>query len=246
LPGPHRPDDPAYRLASLITYERAAELDQLLEKATRIDPAARISMTEFADELRACLAEPPERRAPVDLSTLAGRIGALTQAGRYEREAAERQYELSSRSYEPLRDAAIVVYEELKKHLPGFYVHTSTSLTTYVSGLQPPIPSTGMSTLAWSGTLRSPEPNISPLLAVAVALTTPHISETATDLRAAICVSGYSYAFDVIFGEVRNQPVGSALLGYAIDELSAGMHAALEPALAALAERLAEGPPSST
>lgn len=74
LPGTHRPEDEAFSLRDRITFRYVNELDLLLEKATQMDPARRVTMREFATELRACLAEAPEDAPKPDLDALQQRI----------------------------------------------------------------------------------------------------------------------------------------------------------------------------
>jgi hypothetical protein len=82
LPGTHQADEPAHALVERITFTFAAELDLLLERATQIEPQDRASMTALAQELHACLAEPPEVRRPASIAELHARANALTAKSR--------------------------------------------------------------------------------------------------------------------------------------------------------------------
>lgn len=82
LPGTHRPAEAAHALQERITFGFVAELDLLLEKATQIEPADRISMADMARELSACVAPPPEARRSASLAELHARAAALTATSR--------------------------------------------------------------------------------------------------------------------------------------------------------------------
>jgi hypothetical protein len=82
LPGTHRPGEPAHSLLERISFGFVAELDLLLERATQIDPSARISMAGMERELRACLADPPEARESAGNAELRARAAALTANAR--------------------------------------------------------------------------------------------------------------------------------------------------------------------
>jgi hypothetical protein len=84
LPGTHWHSEPAHALVERISFVFARELDLLLERATQIDPGARVSMEGMARELRACLAEPPEVRQSAGLVELRARAKVLTANARRE------------------------------------------------------------------------------------------------------------------------------------------------------------------
>jgi len=54
-PNPQNANDPADALSVLIEHPRVHQLDNLIEKATMKDPGRRVSMREFASELRCWL-----------------------------------------------------------------------------------------------------------------------------------------------------------------------------------------------
>jgi serine/threonine protein kinase len=84
--GTLRRDEPAFRLSSLLTDERADQLERLLEDATAHDPSKRPSMEDVALELHAWLAvkgafaEGSSLQAD-DMSDLRRRIEAKTAPG---------------------------------------------------------------------------------------------------------------------------------------------------------------------
>lgn len=121
LPGPHRRDDEAYAIARRVIYDRAPELDQLLERATRHEPSMRPSMGEIADELNACLSPPPEGALVPNMDELARRIEALT-ADHQAREARRGDYQRTiNATFGELKDDVLSpTYHDLARHLSGF------------------------------------------------------------------------------------------------------------------------------
>lgn len=121
LPGPHRPDDPAYSLVERLDYTYAAELDQLMARSTRHEPSQRPSPAEVARELYACLQSPPEGGFSVaDRGALVARIGALAQPGA---QVSHQLNELIARADDCIRmvkEAFEPVARELTPLLPGF------------------------------------------------------------------------------------------------------------------------------
>lgn len=75
-PPGHQPADAApYRIADFRPHPQAARLDELVDRATRLDPAGRPSVAEFADELQQWL-ELPDEQADLDLSELSRAVRA--------------------------------------------------------------------------------------------------------------------------------------------------------------------------
>lgn len=139
LPGPHRSDDEAYALAVRLEYERAPELDRLLERATQHDPYRRIEMSEFSAELAACLETPPERRPRADRDALVERIAALTADSRHREEAAQGKRQLFNAAEYSLRETALSpAYNDLIRSLTGFR-STYTSGEVALALLLPPV-----------------------------------------------------------------------------------------------------------
>jgi serine/threonine protein kinase len=69
-PGPHRVDEPSTTVSAYVNHPRAAQLDVLLERGTKMDPRGRLTMAEVVGELDAWLS-PPETLAPDDLTDVA-------------------------------------------------------------------------------------------------------------------------------------------------------------------------------
>lgn len=69
-PGPHRLDEPSTTISAYVNHPRAAQLDVLLERATKMDPRGRLRMGEVVSELDAWL-NPPQPLAPDDLTDIA-------------------------------------------------------------------------------------------------------------------------------------------------------------------------------
>jgi hypothetical protein len=85
LQGEHRLDRPALLLSTYASDESATLLDPVIEKATRDDPAQRLTMVEFREELDRWLA-PPVDRTGVSLPHSVKRIAAITAARRRSQE----------------------------------------------------------------------------------------------------------------------------------------------------------------
>ena len=121
LPGEFRPGAP-YSLREWITYPWAAELDSLIIKCTQYRPERRPRMDEVADELRACLAEPPEQRPDADLDDLRERVRAL--ASPYLRvdevkEQREQRFKDGDAAIHRLNDS---VYSQLEAMVSGSFL----------------------------------------------------------------------------------------------------------------------------
>jgi serine/threonine protein kinase len=75
-PPGHQPADAApYRIADFRPHPQATRLDELVDRATRLDPAGRPSVAEFADELQQWL-ELPIEQADLDLSEISSAVRA--------------------------------------------------------------------------------------------------------------------------------------------------------------------------
>jgi serine/threonine protein kinase len=85
LPGEH-PLEGTQRIAAIIDCFKADQLDRLITRATKTDPAERLEMAGIACELRAWLAPPVSLASPGDMSILSARIArasaAVIDAGR--------------------------------------------------------------------------------------------------------------------------------------------------------------------
>lgn len=79
LPGEYRSGS-EYSLQGHIALPWAGELDRLMQRCTVLHPAGRPMMAEFAKEVRACLAEPPESRETASIAEMQDRLGVLTAA----------------------------------------------------------------------------------------------------------------------------------------------------------------------
>ena len=76
-PGPQVAHYQRETIGAYVAHPRAHYLDRLIERATNLDPAARLSMSDIAAELGAWLAAPSVPLSPGDISDLAGRIAAV-------------------------------------------------------------------------------------------------------------------------------------------------------------------------
>ncbi|MCX4581174.1 protein kinase [Streptomyces sp. NBC_01571] len=79
LPGEYRAGG-EYSLQGHIALPWAGELDRLMQRCTALTPEARPTMADFAKEVRACLAEPPELRDAASIAEMQDRLAALTAA----------------------------------------------------------------------------------------------------------------------------------------------------------------------
>ncbi|MGW9451438.1 protein kinase domain-containing protein [Streptomyces sp. NPDC055632] len=79
LPGEYRLGG-EYSLQGHITLPWAGELDRLMQRCTLLRPTDRPTMAEFAKEIRACLAEPPELREGASITEMQDRLAVLTTA----------------------------------------------------------------------------------------------------------------------------------------------------------------------
>lgn len=82
-PGPHRIDEPSTTVSAYVNHPRAAELDALLERGTKMNPRRRLTMAEVVNELNAWLS-PPEPLEPDDLTDVAALF--VTKRRRAEKE----------------------------------------------------------------------------------------------------------------------------------------------------------------
>lgn len=69
-PGSHRLDEPGTTITAYVNHPQAAQLDVLLERATKMAPCSRLTMAEVMSELDAWL-NPPEPLRPDDLTDIA-------------------------------------------------------------------------------------------------------------------------------------------------------------------------------
>ncbi|MEU1500558.1 hypothetical protein [Streptomyces sp. NPDC005732] len=81
LPGEYRSGGD-YSLQGHIALPWAGELDRLMQRCTALTPQSRPTMADFAKEVRACLAEPPELRVAPSIAEMQDRLAALTAAPR--------------------------------------------------------------------------------------------------------------------------------------------------------------------
>jgi serine/threonine protein kinase len=78
LPGSHDLLNPTMSLRERINWHRVDQVDLLLERCTRMEPSARLTMSEFARELRALVTE-PQVDDPPDLDDISGRLRAFVE-----------------------------------------------------------------------------------------------------------------------------------------------------------------------
>lgn len=120
-PGEYRPGDP-YSLRSWMTdpYAWIAELDDLIMQCTRLRPESRPSMAQFARELRACLAEPPEVHTDTDEEALRARLVALTSPARDE----QREAQLVRQRFDKARGDLDLLHSSVYGHLHAMLAGT--------------------------------------------------------------------------------------------------------------------------
>lgn len=119
LPGEYRLEDPAYQLASYVAGERTAQLDRLIERCTRVDPARRPTLDEVAAELEAWLLPATRQQMTEDPTTVAERIRLLS-------EPTHRSEQLDKRREREVADGLetlSAVLNEIRPALEKAFVH---------------------------------------------------------------------------------------------------------------------------
>lgn len=241
LPGPHRPDDPAYSLASLLEHPRTSELDWLLASATRLEPAERISMAILASELKALLRPPPEAEADPDLDRLVERVGSLTR-GRAQAAAQERELHtrLTTSANRFHRDALVPAAQLLRDSLPGFEVRYREQ-DLYVLARLPPL-QRRLADHAWGYDLSFPLER-GPLT-VTIALGVRIFRPDAATVVALVRVGSYhpveSVGEDVYFEAVDLMP-GRPSETTALETVRVGLAAAAPRAVKVAAQAISTG-----
>lgn len=139
----HQPSDNGkFSITFLRPDRRSAPLDELVDRSTRLIPAARPTMAEVARDLRAWL-ELATKPAVVDIGELTGRIrGRMAQELAAENLAAERK-QLALAAVRQLQEACRPLDETLRQLHPRPILDdladklTSTMLTTQAFGGSP-------------------------------------------------------------------------------------------------------------
>lgn len=79
LPGQHGLDHPAVQIGTYVSHPATPVVDRSLARATSLDPNARPSMSELADELAVATKPTPDMRTSFgDVAKLKSQLGALT------------------------------------------------------------------------------------------------------------------------------------------------------------------------
>jgi serine/threonine-protein kinase len=221
-PGPHRPADEAFSLRQRITFKFVDELDLLLERATHMDPGRRISMREFANELRACLLEPPEARTDSTLEDLQSRLHQLVAPHQQRKTDAQERLVVANNAFYELQAVQKATWNELS-HLtrlngpmggPGpaatqmLGTPTSSPYAAYSSG----------------GDLVSPDQEGRVRISVEVAM---RIQGENGPARVAAIISVQHYFLHHAYVErvwelLRDVPVGSAQFANVVQEVAVG------------------------
>jgi serine/threonine protein kinase len=240
LPGQHQASDPLASLRTYLEHPRIAQLDALIEAATRLDPSKRPTMHEFATELSLALQQPPEAGPVPDLSDIALRLSELAGAAG----------EAHARRAAPLRQAEAILNRLHEYLLPihldqlsrieglsadyghGFGIYTLLAPHTPIDGMVhnaamasvlrlPSLPPPGEVFLASIG-MEFAEPDFCRLMAGYGVISAGRCETTWTD-----------------DGTAR---LGSAALEDLMTRLGAGLRQRLPEALAALARSLGGEP----
>lgn len=112
-PGQLRPDQDATSLRRFVGHERAAQLEPILEQATRLDPEARPSMETVASELEAWLRPATDRTPTGDVRGLVERVRAITEPASRREDEREWQSKQMSDLYLRLRDGLHGLHHDL-------------------------------------------------------------------------------------------------------------------------------------
>jgi serine/threonine protein kinase len=238
-PGVHRPTDPAFSLHSRLTYNRARSLDLLLEQATQMDPNERVSMTDFARELRACLASPPEIVPSATLDELKDRIDSLTSATyRRESEAQDRRRAVND-TFRELQQILSDAYHLLNQKIIYFSGPYSGDVNDAAMLLeQRGIP---YASFVWGGRLTSPGTPPRATVIMSVALRVMHDSDPAEVAGLVRVVrereDRLTEQQDIWTG-IYVCPIGSAQLANAFADIRVRFLSSLDSALRKVAEIL--------
>jgi serine/threonine protein kinase len=121
-PGEYRQGTPySLRIPRIGNYSWIAELDELIIRCTRLQPEARPTMAELAQELRACLAEPPEIRPQAGVAALRERVVALTAAALNENRQANERVQHHDKARQDLDSLHSEIYGHLYAMLAGTF-----------------------------------------------------------------------------------------------------------------------------
>jgi hypothetical protein len=238
-PGPHRLDEPATSLAQWIEYDRSAELDQLVARSTTYNPAQRISMSVFGEELRATIIRPgADFLVKPDRDSLAKSISARLEPGVRIADKAQAYTQRVNRILKALHDDAVSpAYHAVLNAVPML---NGVSLGSGSRALAMLPPATPMhSQLGASGVIATR--GISP----------PITATFATGLRASEEGTATIVGFIVVADGVTQPPettiwtethtdvlVGSSTQTNAIASIAAGMLASIDAVLVAIDERI--------
>ena len=243
LPGPHRPSDPAYALRERIIFNYAGELDLLLENSTRIDPTSREWMADFARELRACLAPPPETSASSTLPELRDRITALTTIEHEQASAARKWNRQVDRVYGELEGILNETNAELIALLPNFSISPGKQARGPAL-IDPPNAATGPEWGRWSQGRMLRSPGKERKVAVTVTIGTRIMQqndpiEIAATLRVeTLGPTDLPLEIDSIWVDSYTVPIGSAQQSQALASIHADFRSSFDTALRRVAEIL--------
>jgi serine/threonine protein kinase len=114
-PGELRVDTAGLRLSSFVDHPKALLLDNLLESATRFDPAQRPSMARLAQELREWRSLSFPSAAASDLSSLATRLMSIMEERRQVTSRADALRKKGEVTQRQLREILVEVGAELRE-----------------------------------------------------------------------------------------------------------------------------------
>lgn len=223
LPGAHRSDDEACTLRNRITYRFVNELDLLLERATQTDPTKRIAMREFALELRACLADPPESLPQPDLEALQRRVQSLAGPQVQRNLAAQERRVRANKAFYELQAIQSAALNQLT-HLLGFNGRIGQQETLIAGRLLGMPQNTPYAGYGAGGMLFSPDQPGRVRILVEAAMRVQEESSSA-EIAAAIAVEHhFDGRSDVkhVWQATYVVPIGSAQFANALREIEVG------------------------
>lgn len=244
LPGPHRADDEAYALVNRLVHPRVAEIDVLLERSTRADPTSRPSMHQFAQEIKACLTEPPEQRQDANADELARRIADLTQSARRRHDSDLEFLRGVNDRFRRFREVAFdPVYASLSGALVGFS-STNNENFSAIARLQPA--NKLYAQLGWGGTFTiGAQENVSASIVLSIGLRL--LDRDRSEVVGLLHFVGHRgmepTELDIRHRIVEATP-GGAIEAKAIDEIAALMADGITDALREIANFLGPTSPS--
>ncbi len=137
--GEQRIDVPAMTLAHFIAHPRVRTLDRLVERATRHDPTARPSMSEFARELREWLNPVGAVPSPGDVSHLRARFEAAVEPARRTAASVEDLQVQAMETFKEMRVAMAPLLRTVQQVVPAASMDPRDTIILEICGYITPL-----------------------------------------------------------------------------------------------------------